>query len=121
MHMGGVDHVGRDHRVFVKKFSSLRVVRQNAADLRRGHEDRMGFVFRHPGVHRGRVDQVGLRPICGQNLAAFACQSAHDGGADHALVAADPDALFGKGIVSHDALSGGLRGPAPQDPGRPFR
>jgi hypothetical protein len=79
----------------------------DSADFGRGDDDRIGPGFPQPGMDIGLVSQVERAPVGGRQLAFFAAQTAQQGRADHASMAADPDspALNREMLATHRRLA----------------
>ena len=58
--MRRVDHVELDRKIVVDEIRAVRVVREDAADLRRGQEDVLGLLALEECAHGGAIEQVQL-------------------------------------------------------------
>ena len=90
---GRLDHVGLDRQVVVEEVRGPRVVGQNPAHRGRGQDDPVGPRLGDPILGFRLAAQIDDLPAAGQNLAVLGPQAPDDGGADHAAVSGDPDAL----------------------------
>ncbi len=65
----------------------------NSADFRGSSDDCVRPVFLQPGLDVGLAGQIEAAPVGGQDFAALGVKPAQKRGADHAAMAANPDAL----------------------------
>jgi hypothetical protein len=91
-----LDHVGLDREVLVDEVGRVAVVGEDAADLGRGEEYRLGLFLREEIAHRARVDQVELGVAAGDEVAvALRLEPAQERRAGQAAVAGHKDARLG--------------------------
>ena len=92
--------IGFDLQVLQQEIDRIVIVGLDAAHLGGGHDNGIGPGILHPFVHRVLIGEVHNIAPCGDHLAVFRCQTAHNSTAHHAAMARDPDTLAGQ-IVAH--------------------
>jgi hypothetical protein len=104
--MGGADEVEADRQVVGEEGRRIGAVGADAADPPGGEKHRVGPRPRQPLLGLILVCEVDGGMIDGENLAAFPAEPPRDGGAGHAGVARDVNALAGKIELERRAHAG---------------
>ena len=84
--VGAVDQIGGDHEILVDEFSRKRIVRVNATHFRGRHHDDVRSDIVEEVFGGLLAQQIDLFPTGCYDLAIDACQSPHNGRANHAAM-----------------------------------
>ena len=84
--VGAIDQIGRDRQILVDEFGRKRIVGVNATNFRGGHNDDLRSHIVEEALGRLLVQQIDLFATGCYDLAIDACQSPHNGRANHAAM-----------------------------------
>ncbi len=84
--VGAVDQIGRDRQILVDEFGRKRIVRVNATHFRGRHDDDLRPDIVEEAFGGMLVQQIDLFATGCYDLAIDACQSPHNGRANHAAM-----------------------------------
>ncbi len=91
--MRGTNSIQPDREIVGDEIGGESAVGADAADLAGGDKDRIRLGLRHETVDLVGAPQIEIAARGGDDVAVFTLEPPHDGGADHAGVAGDENAL----------------------------
>ena len=91
--MRGANGIKRDRQIVGDEVGGEGAVGADAADLAGGDKNRVRLGLCHEAVDGVGASQIEIAAVGGDDVAVFALKPPHDGGADHAGVAGDENAL----------------------------
>jgi hypothetical protein len=96
--MGGVNDVGLDGEIIIDEIGRISVIGVDAADFRRGEDDRIRAILLQPDFHGDLITEVDHGTVHFEDGLSSRLEMPGHGGADHAFMSGDPNSARARHI-----------------------